>query len=181
MVKKIIAIPNPILRQKSKPVAKVDKKILNLIKDLNDTLKAAEKPRGIGLSAPQIGVSKQVFIITLGKKIMTVINPEITSCSKETLFKKLKKEKHFMEGCLSVPSFWGAVDRPWKIRVSFLDINGNRQEKEFVGKNASLFQHEYDHLRGILFIDRILKQKGKLYKMEKNEKGEDEFVEIKLI
>jgi len=181
MVQKIITVPDPILRQKAKPVVRVDKKIKNLVRDLKDTLKAADNPKGIGLSAPQVGVSKQVMIIKLGGKIIPIINPQITYISKQTLFQTLEKEKRFLEGCLSVPGYWGYVDRSYKIKTKYQDLSGNQVEEEYEGKQAALFQHEYDHLEGVLFIDRVLQQKGKIYKIEKNEKGEEELVEIKLM
>lgn len=180
MISKIITIPNPILRQKSKPVQKVDKKVLDLIKNLEETLESTDNPKGIGISAPQIGIPKRVLIMKLGKDKLVIVNPKITFTSKEMLKNKLKKDKRFMEGCLSVPELWGFVDRPYQVKVVYLDENGIEQKKDFIGKNASLFQHEYDHLDGILFIDRVLKQKGKIYKTEKNEKGEIELVEVKL-
>lgn len=178
MIQKIITVPNPILREKSKPVFAIDRKTVQLIRDLKDTLKATENPKGIGLSAPQIGVSKQALIIKIINKIMVIINPEIIFTSKETLGEVLDKEKKFLEGCLSVPGYWGFVNRPYIIKVRFQDLTDQHQVLEFEGKNASLFQHEYDHLEGVLFTDRILEQKGKIYKIEENKEGESEFVEV---
>jgi peptide deformylase len=181
MIKKILTVPNPILREKSKSVDRIDKKTNDLIRDLKDTLKASDNPKGVGLSAPQIGISKRVLIIEIEKKDMVIINPEIEFASKETLGKKLKKDKKFLEGCLSVPNLWGFVDRPYLIKAKFQDETEAWQKMEFEGKEASLFQHEYDHLDGILFVDRILQQKGKIYQVEKNDKDEEELVEVKLI
>lgn len=180
MVKKIITTPNPILREKATEILNVDKKVVQLINDLKDTLASAENPKGIGLSAPQIGVSKKVLVIKIHNKAVPIINPKITYLSKETLSQKLPKEKKYLEGCLSVPGYWGFVDRPWKIKTQYQNLKGQLIKQEFAGKEAALFQHEYDHLEGVLFIDRILQQKGKIYKIEKNERGEDELIEVSL-
>ena len=111
---------------------------------------------------------------------MALINPEIVSMSKETMAGMLPEEKKFLEGCLSVPNFWGFVNRPYQIKVSFTDKTGAKVVKNFVGKEACYFLHEYDHLDGILFIDRILEQKGKIYQIEKDPDGKEELVEIKI-
>lgn len=190
MVRKIITTPNPILRQKAYEIVNVDKKVVQIIRDLQDTLVAAENPKGIGLSAPQIGISKKVLVLKFQGKILAVVNPEIIFASKETLNEILPKAQRFiskaceadrfMEGCLSVPGYWGYVNRPYKIKTKFQDLQGIWQEMEFEGKEASLFQHEFDHLEGVLFVDRIFQQKGKVYKIEKNERDEDELVEVTL-
>jgi len=177
---KVITVPNPVLRQKSQPVEKIDKKALSIIRDLQDTLKIQKNPRGVGLSAPQIGISKRIFVLEIEKKCLTVINPEIISLSKKTIADALPQEKKFLEGCLSVPGLWGFVNRPYQIKVSFMDKTGAKVVKDFSGKEACYFLHEYDHLDGILFIDRILKQKGKIYQIEKDSEGKEELVEIEL-
>lgn len=183
-IQKIITVPNPILRQKAKLITLkggvLDKKTKQIISDLKKTLRIQTSPRGVGLSAPQIGVSKRIFVLEIGKKITTVINPQILSASKEMLTTVFPKEKRFLEGCLSVPGYWGFVDRPYKIEVCFLDQTGEKVNKTFEGKESSYFLHEYDHLDGILFIDRILEQKGKIYQIEKDQDGKEELVEIKL-
>ncbi len=179
-IQKILTVPNPLLRQKAKKVEGIDRKILKLVKDLKDSLKIQESPRGVGLSAPQIGVSKRVLVLKLDQEIVPFINPKIISFSKETLKDILLKEKRFMEGCLSIPGFWGFVNRPYKVKVSFFDLTGAKKTKKFEGKDSSFIQHEIDHLEGILFIDKILKQKGKIYKLEKDEEGKDLFVEVEI-
>jgi peptide deformylase len=179
-IQKVIIVPNPILRQKSQPVERVDKKTLGIIRDLLDTLKIQKNPRGVGLSAPQIGISKRIFVLEIEKKLVALINPEIISMSKENMADKLPEEKKFLEGCLSVPNFWGFVNRPYQIKVSFMDKTGAKITKDFIGKEACYFLHEYDHLDGILFVDRILEQKGRIYQIEKDKEGKEELVEIKL-
>lgn len=178
MIKKIITVPDPVLRQVSKPVEKVDKKVLDLVKDLKDTLKSAHDPKGIGISAPQIGILKRVLLIVLKNKVITVINPAIISFSKKKLSQVMPKKKQFMEGCLSVPNYWAFIDRPNIVKVKYLDQNGEPRETEFEGRDSSLFQHEFDHLDGILFIDRALEQKRKIYMAEKSAEGKEELVEV---
>jgi len=177
-IKKIITVPNPVLKQKSKPVKSLSKKTKNLIKNLKDTLKASSNPKGVGLSACQIGILKQVFIIQTKDKIKVLINPKIISLSKKTLKDKLAEEERPLEGCLSIPGIWGFVNRPVKVKVSFLNSAFEKKTEEFKGKEAICVQHEIDHLNGVLFTEKILKQKGKLYKLEENEKGEKVFVEL---
>lgn len=185
-VQQIVTVPAPILREKSKNVVFgdndqiVNKKTRQIISDLKGTLKTQKNPRGVGLSAPQIGVSKRIFVLEVERKITTIINPEILSVSKESLTTVLPKEKRFLEGCLSVPGYWGFVDRPYHIKVGFTDQLGEKINKTFEGKESAYFLHEYDHLDGILFVDRILEQKGKIYKIEKNKEGKEELVEIKI-
>lgn len=179
-IKKIITVPNPILRQKSKEVGKIDKKIKQLIKDLTDTVKAQRNPRGAGLSAVQIGEPWRIFVLYKDKKILTFINPEIIWHSKETLADKLPEKKQFVEGCLSVPGYWGFVNRPYKIKLEYLDLAGQKKTAEYEGIESSYAQHEIDHLQGILFVERILEQEGKLYKLEKDRQGKDIFVEVEI-
>lgn len=184
-VRKILTVPNPALRQKSHDVffhgQKPDKKTQSLIADLKQTLKTQSDPKGVGLSAPQIDVLKKVLVLEINKKILTVINPKILFVSQESLTSVLPKEKKFLEGCLSVPGYWGFVDRPYRVEVLYCDQNGEKITQTFEGKESAYFLHEYDHLEGILFIDRILEQKGQIYQIQKNEKGEEELVEIELV
>src|SRR4030042_4404043 len=107
MIRKIITIPHPLLRQKSKPVGKIDKKIKKVITDLLETVKNTSEPKGLGLSAVQINQPLRIFVAKTGKNFEIFINPKITSSSKETLKKVLKKEQQFFEGCLSVPRIYG--------------------------------------------------------------------------
>ena len=188
-VQKILTIPNPLLRQKSKGVAKIsakggpasgwDKKLLNLVKDLKDTLAAQENPRGVGISAPQIGKLYQVCLVfsRKSKKFLTFINPEIIWNSKR-MVKSVPESKNPYEGCLSVPGYWGQVKRHKEVKVRYLTENGQAVIRKFSGFTSVVIQHEIDHLEGILFIDKILKQKGKLYKLEKDKEDKDLFVEV---
>ncbi|MCJ7804140.1 peptide deformylase [Patescibacteria group bacterium] len=180
-IRKILTVPNPLLRQKSKPVGKIDKKIKKIIVDLFDTVKNASEPKGLGLSAIQIGHPLRIFVAKTKKKFEIFINPKITFSSKETLKKVLKKEQQFFEGCLSVPRIYGFVNRPYQIKPEWLDEKGQKKSKDFKNRLSVCLQHELDHLDGVLFIDRLLKQKGKIYQLKKNKKEEDLFEEVDLL
>ena len=178
--RKIITVPDPLLRQKSEPVKWFDKRLKNLIKNLKDTMVAQESPKGVGLSAPQIGRSSRVFIAKIGEKIIPFINHQITFRSKETLKDKLPQDERLLEGCLSVPGYWGFVNRPYKIIIEYQDEKGKKQSLMLESKEAVYVQHEFDHLEGILFVDRILEQGGKIFQQEKDNEGNIEMVEVEL-
>jgi peptide deformylase len=180
-IKKIITVPDPVLRQKSEPVKWFDRRLKNLIKNLEDTMIAQDSPKGVGLSAPQINKSVRVFIARIGGKIIPFVNPQITFSSKETLKEKMPQENRLLEGCLSVPGYWGFVNRPFRVKIEYQDEKGKKQSLQLEGKEAVYVQHEFDHLEGILFVDRILEQGEKIYKQEKGEKGETVLSEVEII
>lgn len=174
MQREILPAADKRLRIKSKPVSVIDKKIRLLIKDLKQTLLAQKDPEGIGLAAPQIGKNVQVFIIKPGEEIRVFINPKILA----TFSPKSRKKgvsKNIMEGCLSLPHFYGPIKRAQKIKIEFIDEEGRKRVETFEGLSAQIIQHEIDHLNGILFIDRLLEQKKPLYEYKN---GEWEKVEI---
>lgn len=179
-IKKIVIVPNPLLRQKSKPVKWFDKRLKNLVKNLVDTMIAQDSPKGVGLSAPQIGQSYRVFIARIGGKIIPFINPQISFRSKEALKEKVPQDKRLFEGCLSVPKYWGFVNRPYRVKIEFQDEKGKKQSLQLEDKEAIYVQHEFDHLEGILFVDRILEQGEKIYKQGKDEEGKTILVESEL-
>ncbi len=177
----IVKAPNPVLSQKAKKIAKVDKAVIKLITDMEEALLAATDPIGVGLAAPQVGKSLQLFIAKPTKKstLMVFINPQITK--RATKERTIKKEEHKkLEGCLSLVNIWGEVERFDSIWVSYVDETGKKHGRRFDGFISTIIQHEIDHLNGILFPRRVLEQKGTLYKSEKSEKGEDVFEEIKI-
>lgn len=176
----IIVAPNLVLSQNAKTVEKVDSFILKIIKEMKNALDEASDPIGVGLAAPQIGKSLRIFIAkpTPKSKHLVFINPRILS-SKNTQ-KKAKKGETKLEGCLSLPDIWGVVHRPEGISVSFLDEKGKKHTKKLNGLLSVIFQHEIDHLNGILFTRRVLEQKEKLYKSHRNKKGEDIFEPIEI-
>jgi peptide deformylase len=184
MVRKIVDTKDPILRQKSKPVLKVDKKIKELAQDLEDTLKLQKDPEGVGLAACQIGKSQRMFAMVFKGKIRIIINPEIISVEKRkkstTKSKKDKKKRQhtILEGCLSIPYYYGPLKRSPKLTLRFLDVGGEETTEVFEGFPAQIVQHEVDHLNGRLFIDEIIKQKRPLYKIDPKT---DEWERVELI
>lgn len=174
MIKEIVKIPNQILTIKA-PSAVVNEELKTLVADLLDTLKASTHPKGAGLAAPQIGVSKRVCIVTRFTPDPTnpdnelethfiLINPEILSHSEVTSIN--------WEGCLSIPNTYGRVERYKRLKVKAYDINGNDFTIKAEGFFARVIQHEIDHLDGILFTSKIV---GRTY----TEKELDEMQEEK--
>ena len=143
---KIYIYGSPILRKKAAKITKVDKKLEKIIQDMFITMENNE-PRGVGLAATQVGLLKAFFIYELEEDKGVVINPEIIEKRGET-----EKDE---EGCLSVPGVYGIVERPTEIVVTYLDLNGRRHEEVISGLKARIFQHETDHLNGIIFTDYI--------------------------
>jgi len=176
---KVLTTPNPILRKKAKKIKKIDQQIKRLIKEMIVVLQAHDSPKGVGLAAPQVGKSLRLFILLSDGKPEVFINPTIVKQSSKTLSQVLPKEKLFLEGCLSIPKHYGFVDRPCKISLSYLDETGGKQTKNFQNLNASYILHEYDHLEGILFVDKVLAQNNPLYELKKNDEGKEELVPIK--
>jgi len=170
MIRKILLSKNPILRLKSKPVAKVDKKVLDLIRDLKDTLSIQKEPEGVGLAAPQIGKNLRVFYANYKGFERVVINPEIISIEKVKRQEvKGKSKKEILEGCLSLPYYYGPLKRASKITVKYLSELGKSVTETFEGFNAQIIMHEIDHLEGVLFVDHLLKEKKPLYKVQGDE------------
>ena len=152
-LRQILTEPNPILRNKSLPVEKVDKELQELIDDMMETMYAAP---GIGLAAIQVGVAKRVIVLDLSskeetKKPMHFVNPEIIT--------KSENITTYEEGCLSVPGQFAEINRPDKCHVKYLDYFGKPQEMKAEGMIATCIQHEMDHLEGVLFIDYLSKLK----------------------
>lgn len=178
MVRKILQSGDPVLRQKSKPVKKVDKKILKLIQDLKDTLRTQKEPEGVGLAAPQIGKNLRVFVADYKNFQRVVINPEVVAISKKRLVnsKTKKSKKEILEGCLSLPYYYGPLKRAPKITVKYLNEKGKVTVEDFAEFDAQIILHEIDHLEGILFIDHLLEEKKPLYKVEGDEWEEVEFL-----
>jgi len=169
MIRKILSADTPTLRKRSKAVEKIDKKIKDLVKDLKDTLKVQKDPEGVGLAAPQIGKNLRVFVMLEEGKAKAVINPIVTSKPRTKSAKRRKTKDLPLEGCLSIPQYYGPLNRHEKIKIKFLDENGGENEKEFRGFAAQIVQHEIDHLEGILFIDRILEKKLPLFELKGKE------------
>jgi peptide deformylase len=185
----ITTIPNKVLTLPAKKVDKIDKKILQIIEKMKRALLNADNPKGVGLAAPQIGVSLRIFIIKpkTDSPVRVFINPEIIWKSdqlgeierEEHGKPSLKKEKK-LEGCLSIPNVWGHLKRPAKVKLRYMDIKGETKEEEFSGFPAVIIQHEVDHLNGVLFPQRVLEQKERLYQIKEDEKGNEKMVEIEI-
>ena len=152
-IKPILTEPNKILRQISKPVDKVGSDEQNLMRDMLETMYAAN---GIGLAAIQIGVPKRIIVMDISKdedkkQPMYFVNPVVKN--------KNKEKSTYEEGCLSVPDQFAEIDRPSKCEIEFLDFNGEKKLIKAEGLLATCIQHEMDHLEGILFIDYLSKLK----------------------
>lgn len=136
-----------ILRKKSREVEKIDERILTLLDDMVDTMYEKD---GIGLAAPQIGILKRLVVIQVDdENLYKMINPKITKSSGEDID---------AEGCLSVPNRRGEVPRPTNVTVEYTDINGNLQTMDTEGLLARCICHEIDHLDGVLYIDKMIRE-----------------------
>ncbi len=177
----IVKTPNQILIKTAQPVKKIDAKIKSIISDMKKTLAAANNPKGVGLAAPQIGVSLRIFIIKPKENSQTLvfINPEIVA-QDENLSLAIDKKSPQLEGCLSIPRVWGQVKRHKSLTLKYQDENGRLHQKEFTGFPAVIIQHELDHLDGILFPRRVLEQKGKLYQLVKDANGKEVLEEMEI-
>ncbi|MCA0400205.1 MAG: peptide deformylase [Proteobacteria bacterium] len=169
-VRPLVILPDSQLRLISKPVAGADKETRALIDDMFATMYDAP---GIGLAAIQIGVPLRVVTMDVSKRDdrqepMVMINPEITWQSEEL--------REMEEGCLSIPDYWGPVERPDRIRVKFRDKDFKEIEMEADDVLATCMQHEIDHLNGVLFIDYLsrLKRERVLKKYQKLARQKDE-------
>ena len=162
-VREILVVPNPILKQVSMPVEAVDDALRALMDDMLETMYAAP---GIGLAAVQVGVPKRVIVMDLAKQDEEpqpryFVNPEIVWASEETA--------PYEEGCLSVPEIYDEVDRPAKVKLRYLNYQGEPVEEDAEGLFAVCIQHEMDHLEGVLFIDHLsrLKREQAVKKVKK--------------
>lgn len=167
-IRRILTVDNKadlaVLKQVSKPVAGVDEGLRALMDDMLETMYAAP---GIGLAAVQVGEPVRVIVMDLAregedKQPRFFVNPEITWRSEE-LFT-------YEEGCLSVPEIYDAVERPARVKLTYLDYAGERVEVEAEGLFAVCIQHEFDHLQGVLFIDHLsrLKRERAIKKVKKD-------------
>ncbi|MFC1626054.1 peptide deformylase [Patescibacteria group bacterium] len=169
MIRKILEARNPVLRQKSKTVAKIDKKVLKLIADLKDTLATQKDPEGVGLAAVQIGKPLKVFVASYGNFKRVVINPRIINKGKAKSVKKTRQGHEIMEGCLSLPNYYGPLKRSQSVRISYLNEKSEKVTETFKGFHAQIILHEIDHLKGVLFVDGLIKQRESLYKLKGDE------------
>jgi peptide deformylase len=162
-LREIITVPNPLLKQVSQPVDKVDDALRALMDDMLETMYDAP---GIGLAAIQIGVPKRVIVMDLSregedKQPRYFVNPEIVWASDDTA--------PYEEGCLSVPEYFDEVERPSRVKLRYLNYQGEQVEEDADGLFAVCIQHEMDHLEGVLFIDHLsrLKREQAVKKVKK--------------
>lgn len=150
-MKEIVTLPDPVLRKKARKVTRFDKDFSTLVNDMVETMRSAP---GVGLAAPQVGVSERLIVIEFGdeedeeapKKLYVVANPEIVEASPEMVTA--------VEGCLSIPGLVGEVERHTSVHVKGLNRAGKPIRIKADGWLARIFQHEIDHLEGILYPDR---------------------------
>ncbi len=173
MIQKIVQSGDPVLRKVSKPVAKLDKKILSLIQDLKDTLAVQKDPEGVGLAAPQIGKSLRVFAVAFKSLKRIIINPEIIALQSTKYKVQSTKKSEILEGCLSLPHYYGPLKRESAVTIKYLNEKGDEITEEFKDFDAQIMLHEIDHLNGFLFVDRLLEQKKKLYKLGHDDEWEE--------
>ncbi|MBN9232913.1 MULTISPECIES: peptide deformylase [Phyllobacteriaceae] len=152
-IKPLIILPDPVLRQVSKSVERIDEPLLKLADDMLETMYDAP---GIGLAAIQVGEPLRMLVIDLAKEgeppaPHVFINPDVLESGTE--------RSVYEEGCLSIPDYYAEVERPATVRVRYLDRDGRLQEIQAEGLMATCLQHEIDHLNGVLFIDHISKLK----------------------
>ena len=173
-LRQIVTVPEPVLRRKAKPITKFDKNLQTLIDDMIETMRDAP---GVGLAAPQVNISEQLIVVEYSeededddedaeekpekpKKLYVMINPEITKTSEEKVLG--------VEGCLSIPGIQGEVERFEAIQVKGLNRYGKPQKLKVHGWMARIFQHEIDHLNGVLFTDLA----ERLWKFQEEEEHE---------
>ncbi len=173
-MKPIVTTPNDVLIKPAQPVERVDRKVKAIVENMVKTLVAADNPKGVGLAAPQIGISLRIFLMRPDEDgpIYTCVNPSIVKKSK-TMIRGIPGSEDRLEGCLSIPKVWGMVKRHKWVSLKFLDETGIPHENKFEGFESIIVQHEIDHLDGILFSRRVLEQKGTLYKPTLNEEGKE--------
>ncbi len=180
-MKPIVHVPNLILTASAQTVTTFDRKLNKLIEDMKATLRATVNPKGVGLAATQVGVGLRIFLTrpTEKTKIRVFINPEIIKKSDE-LTDGIPERGNKLEGCLSIPNIWGKVRRTSSVTLRYQDETGQVRQEEFSGFLATIIQHETDHVNGILFTQRVLEQKEKLYQVASDDNGKEILEEIKL-
>jgi peptide deformylase len=161
-VQPILKYPHPLLKRMCHRAEHFDRSVLDLIRDLVDTMR--EGPGSVGVAAPQIGVTLRVCVVDVSNNrhgkannhgLLHMINPEITNRNGSATMR---------EGCMSVPDYTGDVERATEITVKFSDADGSQREISASGFEAVAIQHEMDHLDGILFLDRITSIKTGLFR-----------------
>jgi peptide deformylase len=160
-LKRVRVYGDPVLRRKAKPIDKIDGSVEKLVEEMFEVL---EEEGGIGLAAPQIGVPLRLLIVSIpadqGRDELALINPVVTHA---------EGWQEYEEGCLSVPGIYEKVKRRAKITVEALDLAGSRMVSTYEKFPATVFQHEMDHLDGVLFVDRLPRMKRRMLEKELSE------------
>ncbi|MDP1601196.1 peptide deformylase [Phenylobacterium sp.] len=166
-IREILVVPDPVLKLVSQPVEKVDDDLRALMDDMLETMYDAP---GIGLAAIQIGVPKRVIVMDIAgpddpKAPRYYVNPEIVWSSEETA--------PYEEGCLSIPDIYDEVERPARVKLKYLNYQGEEVVEDAEGLFAVCIQHEMDHLEGVLFIDHLsrLKRERAVAKVKKQSRA----------
>ena len=165
MIRTILTYPNPELKKRSAPVTIITEAIQNIARDMSETMYEAP---GVGLAAPQIGIHQRIIVIDVSGRderpdLIVAINPVIVHAEGDT---------YEEEGCLSVPHYAANVRRHAQVVVKALDLEGNEQTWRAEGLLAIAFQHEIDHLDGILFVDHLSPLKRELFQRKQRRKAE---------
>ncbi len=167
----VVKAPDPRLRITTRPIKKITTSLFQTLKDMIKLTKTFKDPEGVGLAATQVGLTEKFFVAKFGNEFKAFINPEIISTSKTT--------KQYFEGCLSIPTVWGETQRHISIKVRYTTVEGKVVEEQLKGLKAWFFQHEVDHLNGILMPDRVMQSKGRFFKCTgKDKAGSDIFEEM---
>lgn len=167
-MRQIVMYPDEVLRKKM-PEVKLVSDVASKVNELKAVLEASKN--GAGLAASQLGFEARFFGLKTEKKVNVLINPKILAVYGQKTYPIIvgegEKDEDFLEGCLSFPDLYGTVKRYLKIEVSWQEISGDKfinKKKTMNGFEAIVFQHELDHIDGVLFIDHIKEDQGKLYK-----------------
>ncbi len=203
-VMKVVQAPAEVLNQVAKRVTFKEAGLKKLLLDMEETLLKHEDPPGVGLAAPQVGVSLRIFVARIGFSQMkdedlpghveVFINPEILKVSGDS--SKSKEGRKTAEGCLSLKDYYGDVNRGTKVKIKYENVDLNQlrsensgvriqnlvkeKEKIYEDLEARIMQHEMDHLEGRLFTMRVLEQGEELYRVEKDKKGREVFVPVEI-
>ncbi len=170
MILSIVKTPHNILLTPTKRVNKIDSKLRTLVKNMKATLAVQNDPEGVGLAASQVGVGISLFVMRstpesdFGVFINPVIKKTVESLPSPRLRRVRKSDNSTLEGCLSIERIWSQVKRAEKILVAYKTMDGTEKEEWFTGFDATIIQHEIDHLHGILFTKRALEQNKTIFK-----------------
>ncbi len=167
-----VKLPDERIRQHSEEVRDFGPPLQKLIDELITVSLAQKDPPALGMAAPQIGVFKRVFVALIRNKFKPFVNPQIMHYGRE--------ETALLEGCFSVHGIYGHVMRPSEIDVIANDRGGKKISMHLKGLAAKIVQHEFDHLNGELFVDKVFEQNGKLFRIEKDKDGKETLVETQI-